>query len=333
MSEIQQKTHDDRYARTYVNLAEKRLGSEVLTCSDDFFASKDNLLETGRGVFIADRFTENGKWMDGWESRRRRQPGHDWCIIKLGARGVVKFLDIDTNWFTGNYPEKASVEAFDGASAPTDADQWQQLLPQVNLQGDKQNFFTIQAAKPCNYLRFNIFPDGGVARLRVYGDPLCDWRQLEGQQVDLGATAYGGKALAASDQHFGAMDNLLAPGRGINMGDGWETRRRRGPGYDWVIIRLAHRGRLQRVLIDTAHFKGNYPDSFSLQGGLFADQAIDWEQQHETLQWQELSRQTKLSADSEHGFELSKAIEVDHVKLSIYPDGGVSRLRLLGVIS
>lgn len=321
-----------------IDLAAARLGGQALLCSDDFFAPMSNLNQPGRGVFIADRYTERGKWMDGWESRRRRGPGYDWCILRLGAPGRVRALDVDTNHFTGNYPEHCSVDAIELSQEPPlealSQQAWWPLLPLRTLSGGSQHLFEVQDPRRVTHVRLNIFPDGGVARLRVYGEVQPDWAALGAAgEVDLAAAVHGGEALLCSDMYFSHRNNLLMPGRGVNMGDGWETRRRRGPGWDWLILRLGRRGRLRRVEVDTAHFKGNFPESCSLE-------VVDLEALGElppdflgsrSLPWRELLPRTRLSADSVHTFELSQESgPVTHARLNIFPDGGVSRLRLWG---
>jgi Allantoicase len=223
--------HDERYSSQYLNLAEERLGSVVLETTDDFFAEKENLIKPGRGIFIPGKFTDDGKWMDGWESRRKRIPGHDWCNVRLGVPGKIRALDIDTNHFTGNFPPFASLEACEITGDPDDSTEWTELLAKSPLLGTSQNLFEVSSDQRWTHVRLHIYPDGGVARLRVYGEPHMDWSTIGADEIiDLSASWHGGLALACNDQHFGHMGNLIAPGRGINMGDGWETRRRRNRG-------------------------------------------------------------------------------------------------------
>jgi allantoicase len=271
--------------------------------------------------------------MDGWESRRKRQPGHDYCIVRLGVPGVIHGIDIDTRYFTGNFPPSASVDACEcDADVPDDATTWQEILPAVELQGDAHHFHEITDKRQYSHLRLHIYPDGGVARLRIFGEITPAWVQVSGDDiVDLFALQNGGRALLCSDEHFGSMHNLNLPGRGINMGDGWETARRRGPGHDWVILALGHAGTVTHVEIDTAHFKGNYPDSGSLQAALLedADYATLGE---DSNSWPELLPPQKLGMDREHQFrdELRKLGPVSHLRLCMFPDGGISRLRVFG---
>ena len=330
--------HNERFSSQYLNLAEERLGSVVLETTDDFFAEKKNLIKPGRGIFIPGKFTDDGKWMDGWESRRKRIPGHDWCNVRLGVPGKIRALDIDTNHFTGNFPPFASLEACEITGDPDDSTEWTELLSKSTLEGTSQNFFEIDSDQRWTHVRLHIYPDGGVARLRVYGEPHMDWSTIgEDEIIDLSASWHGGLALACNDQHFGHMGNLIAPGRGINMGDGWETRRRRNPGNDWVILRLARKGVVSKIEVDTNFFKGNYPDRCSVESvilpaNLPANFSVeDWESQN--IAWQTLLPEQKLQADHQHFFEteLQAVVAVTHLRLNIFPDGGVSRFRVLGV--
>jgi allantoicase len=324
------------------DLASARVGGRALFANDDFFAPRSNLLKSAPAIFIPGKFTSRGKWMDGWESRRRRTPGHDWCVIKLGMRGRIRGVDVDTSFFTGNFPSHCSIDALDSTRtvtrrlAGTDGLPWTETLPKSALRGDGHNYFNIDdeaASGPWTHLRLNIYPDGGVARLRVYGEVVVDWSRTARAKrlVDLAEIHNGGLVLGASDMHFGAKDNMIMPGRAANMGDGWETRRRRGPGYDWAVIRLGAAGRIDRIEIDTNHFKGNYPDSASLEGCLAPGATLP---QLQSATWLEVLPQTKLKAHHRHFFSkhLHNRGPVSHVRLNIFPDGGVSRLRVYGTV-
>ena len=320
-------------------LASVRVGGRVLAANDDFFAPKANLIKAEAPIFIPGKYTSRGKWMDGWESRRRRTPGHDWCVVKLGMRGTIRGVNVNTAFFTGNYPTHCSIEGLDTTKAVTNSlaaregAPWIEVVPKRELRGDSENFLRIKDDRPWTHLRLNIFPDGGVARLRVYGEVVVDWPRVArpGKLVDLAAIQNGGLVLAASDMHYGAKDNIIMPGRAANMGDGWETKRRRGPGYDWLILRLGVPGRVSRVELDTNHFKGNYPDRASIDGCLaYAETLMDLG----SADWNEILPQTKLKPHHRHFFEkeLQQVGPVSHVRLNIYPDGGVSRLRIYGTV-
>src|SRR5690606_9210941 len=255
-----------------IDLASERVGGSVMAANDEFFAGRENLVRAADPV-EKDEYVATGKWMDGWETRRRRAPGHDWALIRLGMRGRVRELVVDTSFFRGNYPEECAVEACDlrGQPGPDELDApgvpWFELLPRSPLGGDHRDLFTFADAPPVTHLRLRIYPDGGVARLRALGDVVPDWDALDttGELVDLAAVERGGRVIDASDMFFGDAQNMLMPGRPINMSDGWETRRRRDDGHDWVTIRLGAAGRIARVELDTSHFKGNAPGAAALE--------------------------------------------------------------------
>ena len=314
----------------WIQLEQPRLGTRVTFASDEFFGAKERLIDPRAPVFIDDKYDDHGKWMDGWESRRRRGPGHDYCIIRLGRPGVVHGVDIDTSYFTGNYPPQASLDAcVSDEDVPDGA--WQEILSTTDLEGDAHHPLAIGSDDVWTHLRLNIYPDGGVARLRVYGEIRPDFSDID-ERIDLVALENGGRALACSDEHYGSMHNLVVAGRGINMGDGWETARRRGPGNDWVILALGAAGTIESVEIDTAHFKGNYPDRVSLEAANFPDHGSAV---HDCDAWRTLLSESKLEMDALHSFEdtLVDTGVVTHVRMSIYPDGGISRLRLFGRVS
>ncbi len=325
-----------------VDLASERLGGAVLVANDEFFAPKENLLKTTTPVFLEGEYTERGKWMDGWETRRRRTPGYDWCIIRLGLPGIIRGIVVDTSYFRGNYPEHCSLEACALEGQPTpdeltnDSLQWIPIMPQLPLAGDTQNPFPIQNDERFTHLRFMIYPDGGVARLRVYGEVQPDWTRLKrrGSDIDLAAVDNGGLVLACSDMFFGHRHNLIMPDRAINMNDGWETKRRRGPGHDWVIIRLGAPGQVHRVEVDTSYFKGNFPESCSLEACNAGDSSVE-KLTDLSLPWNSILPRTKLQAHTRHLFEqeLLDSDTASHLRFNIFPDGGVSRLRVYGKLA
>ncbi len=321
------------WARAAVNLADPRIGAQALACSDDFFAPMERLLQAAPAVFIPGKYDEHGKWMDGWESRRRRGPGHDWCVVRLGRPGTVAGVDIDTSFFTGNFPPAASIDACPVGHDPAAAANWVPLLAPTALAGNRHHLLAATASPgPVSHLRLNILPDGGVARLRVYGRPAAGSVEPAADGlVELSALVYGGRAIAWNDAHYGACDNLLLPGRGVDMGDGWETRRRREPGHDWCILVLGVPGRVRRVEVDSAHFKGNYPDRCSLQAANLP-QAAQAALVPQSQFWATLLPEQRLQADAVHIFLEACADlgPVTHVRLNLHPDGGLSRLRLWG---
>jgi allantoicase len=314
------------------DLASERLGGAVIAANDEFFAPKENLIRATPPEWREGEYTERGKWMDGWETRRRRSPGFDWAILRLGRPGIVRGVVIDTSYFTGNYPEHASIDACTIDNSPaldrvTGGEvRWEPVLPKSHLKGDKRNFFETPGDKRYTHLRLSIFPDGGVARLRVHGQVVPDEKMFApGREVDLAALENGGLVVGASDMHYGNPQNLIMPGRSTHMGDGWETRRRRGPGHDWTIIQLARRGTINRIEMDTDHFKGNAPGKCMLEftdagaGKLNSDKAT----------WNSLLPETSLDPHARHSWDVSSGAAT-HVRLNIYPDGGVARLRLFG---
>ena len=325
--------------KQYIDLASENIGGQVLYSTDDFFAEKENLIKAGRGIFIADKYTDRGKWMDGWESRRKRTSGHDWAIVKLGAEGKIKGFDIDTNHFLGNHPPFASVEAINlehdiSDWSTSDNLAWEEILPKSSLDPGSQHFFEIDSNKIFTHVRLHIYPDGGVARFRVYGEVYKDWSKVNPEDlIDLALINNCGKALHCNDMFFSVMDNLISPTTGKNMGDGWETKRNRTPNNeDFVILRLGHPGIVRKIIVDTKHFKGNYPDSCAIDVCNCDSDADVLNGKHK---WHSLLPKQKLEADKEHYFE--KEISptehpVTHVKLKIYPDGGISRLRIIGTI-
>jgi allantoicase len=321
------------------DLASARVGGRAIATNDDFFAAKSNLVKPEPAVFIPGKYTTKGKWMDGWESRRRRVPGNDWCIVQLGMRGIVHGVNVDTSHFTGNYPSHCSIEAVDMPAGikpslhAVDGAPWTRLLEKTALRGNGENLLPISDRRPWTHVRLSIYPDGGVARLRVYGEVAVDWPSVGTRVVDLALITNGGLFLAASDLHYGTRGALIMPGRASNMGDGWETRRRRGPGHDWAIIRLGAPGLISKIEIDTNHFKGNYPDRASLEGVLAPNVIVD---NLGGMNWTTILPETKMSANRRHFFsgkQLHAPGPFSHVRLNMFPDGGVSRLRIHGTLA
>jgi allantoicase len=327
----------------YIDLAAERLGGRVLAANDDFFAPKENLLKAAQPVWIADKYTDVGKWMDGWETRRRRTPGYDWCIVKLGLPGIVHGVLVDTAHFKGNYPEGCELEscAVDGDPSVSQLESaetvWSTLLPKSSLTGDTQNRFTVSCANRVTHLKLKIYPDGGVARFRVHGEVIPDWSKIKrtgartGGEIDLAGVEHGGLVIDSSDMFFGSRNNLILPGRSTGMHDGWETRRRRGPGHDWCIVRLGAPGKIRRVQVDTSYFKGNFPESCSLEV-CSAERGVTDSSALADLAWKEILPHAKLKANFKHVYkkEILNAGEATHARFHIYPDGGVARLRLFG---
>ncbi|MCF6322162.1 MAG: allantoicase [Rhizobiaceae bacterium] len=337
------------FTKGTINLASARLGAKAVDATDEFFAPLERMLKDEEAVFIEDKYDDNGKWMDGWESRRKRTPGHDWAIISLAKPGRIFGFDIDTSHFTGNYPPGASIEGtfIDGDDGPDDNTQWTQILSQKDLGpgigAAAHHFFEVDdratRKQVFTHLRLHIYPDGGIARLRVYGTPKFDWSKVGvDEEIDLAYLFHGGRPLAWSDAHFGEPERLLSPGRGVNMGDGWETARRRGPGHDWTIIKLGHAGIISGLTVDTAHFKGNFPETCELCGAYLPEHtgAFSEEEISASQDWQTIMPKQKLQADNIHEFgpeHIGHNKPVTHVRFKIHPDGGVSRLRIKGKVA
>lgn len=321
------------FARSAVNLASAGLGAKALFASDDFFADVGRMLSDIAPVFDPDKYDDHGKYMDGWESRRKRGPGHDYAVVRLAAPGVIRGFDVDTSYFTGNYPPAARIEACAVSGDPGDGTAWTEILPMTPLGPSAHHYLAARSESVWTHVRLHIYPDGGVARLRVYGEPHIDEIAMRGKVLDLASGLNGGRVMAYSDAHYGAFHRLLSPGRGINMGDGWETRRRRTPGNDWIIVALGARGVIEAVEIDTAHYKGNFPDSCSIQAGELprGGDALEAAVTTASMFWEELLPQQKLSADAIHRFDTVTALgPVTHIRLNIFPDGGISRIRVFG---
>lgn len=321
-----------------INLASARLGAKGLYATDEFFAPLERMLADTDPHWDPNLYDDNGKWMDGWESRRKRVPGHDWAIIRLAMPGRIFGFDVDTHYFTGNYPPHCSIEAaFVEDGDPTDATAWTEILAKAPLGPGAHHFFENAGKQEIwTHLRLHIYPDGGVARLRVYGSAYFDWSKVgANDEVDLGYIFNGAKSLAWSDAHYGVPDKMLGPGRGLNMGDGWETKRRRGPGHDWAVIRLGHPGTIRRLIVDTAFFKGNFPDTCELLGANRPDlgDTLSDADIAASESWTPILPRTKLQMDHIHEFgagALADIGPITHVRFAMHPDGGVMRLRLFG---
>ncbi len=332
MAIIQLDPNAPEFTRRYMNLADPRLGAQALSASDDFFAPVARMLDPEPAVFVPGKYDDHGKWMDGWESRRKRVAGNDHAVVRLARRGVILGVDIDTSHFTGNYPPAASLQACDCEGDPGASTEWVEILPSVNLQGNSHHYHAINATQPFTHVRLNIYPDGGVARLRLYGQPQRDWARVSRSELlDLVSVENGGYVVATNNQHFGLASNLLMPGRGVNMGDGWETRRRREPGNDWCVIALGQPGKIEKIEVDTCHFKGNYPDRCSIQAA-FVTGGTETSLITQSMFWPVLLPEQPLKMDLQHYFEkeIAQLGPISHIRYNMHPDGGTSRLRLWG---
>jgi allantoicase len=351
MSSVIEKPYQASFLKG-VELSSEKVGGKALLTNDEFFAGKENLLKVAAPIFIPGKYTEFGKWMDGWESRRKRNLGpgndHDWCVIELGLPGVIQGLNVDTAFFVGNYPEYCAVDALatDSKTAvdmkSVDTLAWKEILPLSALGGGTENLFPISSEERWTHLRLRIFPDGGVARLRVFGEVIPNLAQMKADQkkgpIDLAGATQGGKVIACNGDFFGPKDNLILPGRAMTMGEGWETRRKRGPGNDWIVVRLASTGRVRKLEVDTNHFKGNFPESCSIEGCLYPKRDLNARDFRDLtdLKWEPILPRTKLEGHTRHIFEKelvsAPATRFDYVRMNIFPDGGISRLRVFGEI-
>jgi allantoicase len=315
---------------TLPDLASRALAGSVVYANDELFAQRENLITPGRAVFSTEDFGHKGKVYDGWETRRRREPGHDWAILRLGVPGVVHGVNIDTSWFKGNYPPYASVEAASFEWHPSveelQAADWVTLVEKSPVAGDTDNYFSVDDGRRYTHVRLSIYPDGGVARFRVQGEPVPDPRFLTGT-VDLAALENGGSVVDCSNMFYSSPTQILQPGRARIMGEGWENARRRDDGNDHVTVKLAAPGLVRRVEIDTSYFVGNAAGWARLSGVNEATGNVD-----DPSTWTELIPKTRLQPDTRHFFRVRPDAAVTHVRLDVYPDGGLARLRVNGEV-
>lgn len=314
--------------RLLPDLASRVLGGSVVHADDDFFAARENLVDPAPPAHDPAAFGLRGKVYDGWETRRRREPGSDAAVVRLGVPGVIGGVVVDTSWFAGNYPPQISVAATELAGYPSADEvlvaQWEPLLTEVPVAGDTVNEFPVDAGRRFTHVRLTLHPDGGVARLRVHGTPVPEPGLLTGT-VDLAALELGGDVVACSDMFYASARNLLLPGRARTTGEGWENARRRGGGNDFVTVRLAGAGVVRRVVVDTSCFVGNAPASVSVSGVDTRRHELD-----DPGGWSELVPRTPVQPDLRHHFPVDQQEPVTHVRLDVFPDGGLARLRVLG---
>ena len=328
------------------DLASRWLGGSVIAASDESFGEKENLLTPAPAAFEPGHYGPRGEIVDGWETRRRRVPGHDWALIRLGAPGVITEVDVDTSFFTGNFPQEVSLEAcgHEGYPSPDELTGWEEIVPRSELAGDTHNRFPVTNPRRFTHVRLSAYPDGGIARLRVLGHVIPDPRGLEALTIDLASQQYGGAILATSDDFYTSAAHLIRPDRARTMGEGWETRRRRDAGHDHVVIRLAFPGLIDRIIVDTAHFKHNASAEVALSASPPVDPAPPFTfispdhpapldhlaPPESTAIWRPLLARTRLQPDTRHEFASQCDQPVATVRLDAYPDGGLSRVRLLG---
>ena len=314
-----------------IDLAQPRLGTRVIFKTDDFFASANRIINPLPAVFKEGLFDKNGKWMDGWESRRKRTKGHDYIILRLGKPGSVKKVDVDTSHFNGNQPAMISIEGANSSSNKTNQLKWEPLLSKKKIQANSHHFFTINNKNIFTHIKFNIFPDGGVARLRLFGS-IAKSKKLKNKIINLASLLNGASVIACNNEHFGKAENILAPGKAKNMGDGWETRRRRGSGFDWLILNSLDGKEINKIEISTHHFKGNFPSHCSLQATFIPKLKKPKIIVSSSVKWKYLLKNAKLSSNQIHIFKnsLMKKDKINFIKINIFPDGGISRFKIYG---
>jgi allantoicase len=311
------------------DLAVRSLGGSVVAANDELFAERENLIKPQAPAYSTYTFGHKGQVYDGWETRRRREPGHDHAIVRLGAAGVVRGVVVDTTFFKGNYPPEVSVEGtgVEGYPSPAElqAAEWLSLVPRSPVKGDAQNPFPVEVPDRVTHVRLSIYPDGGVARLRVHGEVVPDPRFLATGAIDLAALVNGGVVTGCSNMFYSSPTNLISPGDARVMGEGWETARRRDDGNDWVEFRLAGPGVVRLAEIDTRYFLGNAPGWASLHGRDARTADPD--------AWTELLGRTRLQPDTRHLFRIPASAEFTEIRLDVFPDGGLARVRLYGDLS
>jgi allantoicase len=315
-----------------IDLAQSRLGSEIVYKTDEFFGQAKRIINPWPPVFKEGVFDKHGKWMDGWETRRKRKKSHDYLILKLGKPGKIHKVDIDTSYFSGNQPSKVSLDAcISKKKLPNKNSKWIKILKKKPTKANSHHFFNIKNRSIFTHIKLNIYPDGGVARIRIYGS-MQNKKKFGKKIINLTSVLNGATPIACNNEHFGRAENILAPGTGKNMGDGWETRRSRGKNFDWLIIKCATVGKINKIQIDTHHFKGNYPDKCSLQAAYLNAKISSKHIVDRSKKWKLLLNKVKLHAHTRHTFQnkLMKNKKINYIRINIFPDGGISRIRALG---
>ena len=315
-----------------IDLAQPRLGSKVIFKTDDFFASANRIINPSPAVFKEGLFDKNGKWMDGWESRRKRTSGHDFLIIKLGKSGSINKVDVDTSHFNGNQPSMISLEGCYSKSKNIKDLKWKTLIGKKKTKANSPHMFKSSSKSIFTHIKLNIFPDGGVARLRLYGSISKENNKFGNKTINLASLLNGASVIACNNEHFGKAENILAPGKAKNMGDGWETRRRRDKGFDWLILNPINGKKIDKIEISTHHFKGNFPSHCSLQAAFVPNKKSSSSIIKNSVKWKFLLNKVNLSANKTHKFKniLMKNDKINFIKINIFPDGGISRFKIFG---
>jgi len=320
------------YTNGLIDMAQPRLGSKVIFRTDDFFASANRIISPLPPIFKDGLFDKNGKWMDGWESRRKRTSGNDYLIIKLGKPGLIKKVDVDTSHFNGNQPSMISLEGCYSNSKNIKNLKWKPLISKKKTKANSHHIFNVSSKSDFTHIKLNIFPDGGVARLRLYGSISKKKNNLKNKIINLTSLLNGASIIACNNEHFGKAENILAPGKAKNMGDGWETRRRRDKGYDWLILNSINGQKINKIEISTHHFKGNFPSQCSLQASFIPGKHKSSVIVKNSINWKYLLQKVNLSANKTHVFKnkLLKNNKINFIRINIFPDGGISRFKIFG---
>lgn len=332
-----QRVSEDEFSKAvaqFVNVSNRPLGAKVLATSDEWFAEASNLITPGPPKYEV-RFVPTGRWYDGWETRRHNPEPSDWTLIELGvSSSTVAAVEVDTTYFSGNHAPAISVEAcyIEPGQKITSETKFDEVVSKTEC-GPSQRHFFVRTEGPTqrgySHVKLHMYPDGGIARFRVYGTPLPVFPAVKSDIIDMAAVANGGVSIACSDQHFSSADNLLLPGRGIDMSDGWETSRSREPGHvDWAIVKLGAPTIVHQIVVDTAFFRGNYPQSVRIDG--IAAESNDAAVSANESLWGPLVPKSKTGPDVEHYYDVTVREPITHVRLVMIPDGGVKRLRVLG---
>jgi len=317
-----------------INLAQLKLGTKVVYKTDEFFANANRIINPSEPIFIKDKFDKHGKWMDGWETRRKRNRGYDFLILRLGKLGKISKINIDTSHFNGNQPSFASVQGcFSKKNIPEKKAKWKTILIKKKIKPNAHNIFKVKNKSIFSHVKLNIFPDGGVARLRLFGDIVPE-KPSKNKIINMSSLLNGASIIGCNNEHFGKAENILSPGKGKNMGDGWETRRSRGKNFDWLIFKCGTPGKINKIQIDTHHFKGNYPDKCSLQAAYLNGKISNKSIISRSKKWKSLLNKVKLYAHKKHNFKnkLMQNNKINYIKINIFPDGGISRIRIFGKV-
>ena len=322
-----------------IDLAQPRLGTKVVYKTNDFFGDANRILDPAKPVWKESVYDDNGKWMDGWETKRKRDNGNDYLILSLGKAGTISKIDVDTSFFNGNQPNSISIEGcYSEKNIFIENIKWKTLVKKSKVRPNFNNFFNVKDNSEFTHIKLNIFPDGGIARLRLYGKISVKKKYFSrNETMELSSILNGGSVIAFNNEHFGKAENILAPGKSLNMGDGWETRRRRTKGFDWLIFKFGLPGIVSYINIDTSYFKGNYPDYFSLQASYISEHKPLPKNRiiYQSNKWKYLIKNEKLNPNREHFFNNNLLIKnkINYVRMNIFPDGGIARIKIFGKLS